>query len=486
MSGQKRYEQLLNERLHEIVLPDEDIAWQHMAKLLKEDDDDTIVVPPVNKGCILGIALIIFTLLLAGWYFLKAPSANLKKDKKNELIVDQSGVNGTVENSAPKVGDTVLNAKYKRVPHIDDTKKYTASGKQLFPVIEKNKNPLIFSDKMAKKTSDKIYKKSLRNSQTGNEKMAQKAGNILGKPNSFTRSRKGKVKSIVSGPQIGDSDNDKYPASKDLQAVVTKDSASKVVSKPPMDSLKNKTSTDSVKEKRKLTRLSQNDEDSINNKKKRLYSYAAGIAMQQGIPLNGESIVPFNYYGRKGSVTDYIPSIYIRLYRQKKWFIQQEFKYGVPQYTKEFIYKTKLLDSTAGGIKNATYTLKKTYYQQLPFSIHYYLKPGWSIGAGIVYERFFSAISREDIYEKLNTGSDSLVGSSVVKDIDKSIFVKNNFQWLVESQYQRKKVSLGMRYAADIKPYIQFTNSITGLVENRRNYSFNVFIRYEFWNSRTR
>ncbi len=185
-----------------------------------------------------------------------------------------------------------------------------------------------------------------------------------------------------------------------------------------------------------------------------------------------------------GAVTDYIPSICIRLYRQKKWFIQQEFKYGAPQYTKEFIYKTKLLDSTIGNIKNASYTLKKTYYQQLPFSIHYYLKPEWSIGAGIVYERFFSAISREDIYEKLNTGADSLVGSSMVKDADKFIFVKNNFQWLVESQYQRKKFSLGIRYAADINPYIQFTNSITSMTENKRNYSFNVFIRYELWNSK--
>lgn len=294
------------------------------------------------------------------------------------------------------------------------------------------------------------------------------------------------MKSAISAPLIEDSGNEKDPANKYLQAVVTKDSASKVVSKPPGDSLKNKDSTNSIEEKKKLTLLNQNNEDSINNEKKNWYSYAAGIAMQQGIPLNGESIVPFNYYGRKGAITDYIPSIYIRLYRQKKWFVQQEFKFGVPQYTKEFIYKKKLLDSTAGGIKNASYTLKKTYYQQLPFSIHYNLKPGWSIGGGIVYERFFSAISREDIYEKLNTGSDSLVGSSVVKDIDKSIFVKNNFQWLVESQYQRKKVSLGIRYAADIKPYIQFTNSITGMVENRRNYSFNVFIRYELWDSKRR
>ena len=105
--------------------------------------------------------------------------------------------------------------------------------------------------------------------------------------------------------------------------------------------------------------------------------------MQQGIPLNGESIVPFNYYGRKGSVTDYIPSVYVRLYRQKKWFIQQEFKYGVPQYTKEFIYKIKLIDTTSGNITRAVFSLKKTYYHQLPLGAHFFVKPYWSIGTGI-------------------------------------------------------------------------------------------------------
>jgi hypothetical protein len=211
------------------------------------------------------------------------------------------------------------------------------------------------------------------------------------------------------------------------------------------------------------------------------WSYSAGLSVYQQIPVNGESSIPFNYYGRKGAITDYIPSAYFRVHRGKLWFLHGELRYGAPQYIKEFIYKSVIKDTAIGGsVTRADYSLRKTYYHQLPISFHYLIRPGLSIGTGVVVNRFFGAISNENTVRRV-AGLDSLLSSQTVNDQNDTSFRKTNLQWSAEMQYQWKRGTLGLRYSRDLEPYILYRDFLNGPLLGKKAQSFNIFIRYQLW-----
>ena len=132
---------------------------------------------------------------------------------------------------------------------------------------------------------------------------------------------------------------------------------------------------------------------------KRRHIAIAGL--QQQIPFSGQKSVPYDYYGRKSSLSDYVPSIYLRLEKDKKWFVQTEFRYGAPQSIKDFSYSRQTkLDIANNNLTTTTYRLKKTYYHQLPLSFNYYILPNWSVGAGGIYNRFYGAVTEKEVNNK--------------------------------------------------------------------------------------
>ena len=120
--------------------------------------------------------------------------------------------------------------------------------------------------------------------------------------------------------------------------------------------------------------------------------------MHQQLPVDGQKLVPYNSLGRKGTLADYIPSLYFRMYKDKKWFLQSEFRYGAPQNTKEITYKQqKLVDTNSNTTFSTSTKVKKTYYHQLPLSFNYFVLPNLSVGAGFTWNRFSNAvIEKED------------------------------------------------------------------------------------------
>ncbi len=212
---------------------------------------------------------------------------------------------------------------------------------------------------------------------------------------------------------------------------------------------------------------------------------SAGIAGQQQVPLPGQSATPYNYLGRKGSIADYIPAFYLRLHVGDKWFLQTEFKYGAPQHTKEFVYNSKIIRDTLGVQTRASYRLKKTYYHQLPLGLHYQLKPGFSVGAGLVMNRFFGAISEQEIRQQVNPVSDTLVSKGIIRDRSDTLFRATHWQWFLETQYRYRRFSLGARYASGLQPYINYKNAL-GEPQQEKNHSLQLFLRFELWKSGNR
>ncbi len=176
------------------------------------------------------------------------------------------------------------------------------------------------------------------------------------------------------------------------------------------------------------------------------------------------------------------------MHKGNKWFIQAEFRYGAPQNTKDIIFKQQIRADSAGAqfTDDTSSHLKKTYYHQLPVTFNYFIRTNWSIGGGFIWNKFTSAVAEQKVnrHDNLNN-TDSLISKGSISSIKKadSNFVSSYFQYVLETQYQIKKLSLGIRYTFGLQPYLRFT--LPGAAEEKeKNQSFLLFIRYELWRSK--
>ncbi len=158
-------------------------------------------------------------------------------------------------------------------------------------------------------------------------------------------------------------------------------------------------SKDSVKNKT-AEQILKNNVPKTDSSKMKSVSFSAGIAVHQLVPVDGQKLTPYNSQGRKGSFADYIPALFFRMYKNNKWFLQSEFRYGAPQYTREITYQQKGVLDTSGTTNTITSAkLKKTFYHQLPVSFNYFVLPNWSMGGGFVWNKFKGAVSEQDVVQ---------------------------------------------------------------------------------------
>jgi hypothetical protein len=277
-----------------------------------------------------------------------------------------------------------------------------------------------------------------------------------------------KANTVISDPQI-------VKAIEEQKAGKVKDSIDNMISKakPGLDSLKKK-AADITVDNRKVK------SDPV--KQKSIY-FGAGLGIHQLLPVAGQKSNPYNSLGRKSSLAEYIPSAFVRMYKDKKWFIQSEFRYGAPQYTKEISFiQGKIIDTFGPSVTSSSSRLKKTFYHQLPVSFNYFVLPGFSIGAGATFNKFSSALVQQDVRRtNIITQRDSLISTGLIsqKKAD-SNFITSYMQALIETQYRWKRFSGGARYSFGLQPYLKFKLS-GGEQRKERNSSLQLFIRYELW-----
>lgn len=471
------YEQQLAGKLAEAPLPNIDGAWDAMRKMLDEEEDDK-VVPPVNRGCRgAGIAMLVLALLTGGlliWYMLThknqattAPPANTaaKQDsaivhsstqnvKGNNidttLISDkenlQVGIDGVTSKSS--VSTATQHSTQRMQANVIRHKGAVTNLRALTPVV----NTRIEQGVTAQKDSSDVI--------------------VNGLPSHITPNQLGQHTDTASNPS-----KDVIPAA--AQPGITQQpvkNTNKPVTNPTPTSDTSHTKTND----HKATEAS-------NDKDKKPFWLGAGLALQQLIPVDGQKATPYNASGRKGSLGDYIPSVYARVYHGKK-MLQVEFKYGAPQYAKEVAYDKKIIfhDSTTGTTISNVSRVKKTYYHQLPVSFHYSVLPNFTIGGGFVWNRFQSAVVQQETQSSAGASVDSLVSSKLVtlKRDSATAFAKSYFQFMAEAQYTWKRFSIGARYAWGFQPYLTISSSVNGQQQKERNASLNIFIRFELWQSK--
>jgi len=491
------YEEQLAGRLADVPLPGEDKGWDAMRKMLEEDDDNGIVAP-VNKGCrTLGASLLLIALLAGIIFIAYKTTTNKTNVPGNSAALKDSSLASTtsVQKSSPAgagVDSLALPVNISKAKSSD-----TNTVKQ-------------------KSTDRSIQKTASAGIQNGDSKIAvkQAINYRLSKSavagNSNAQTNKSAFNSITPGKEVTTPADNKPAESggrKKEQPVSGKDSTNTAIIPPAnlqtgtLTSNKIDTATTVSKSdtanKKSLAGNAKPRPGASDNKspKDNKVWFGAGLALQQLVPVDGQKAVPYNASGRKGSLGDYIPSAYFRVYQNKK-FLQVEFKYGAPQYTKDIAYEQKVTSHDSGSdvtVSNINH-VKKTYYHQLPVSIHYDVLPNLSVGAGFVWNKFQSAVVQQVTQTLVTQGpggppnpdSTTLVPGKILqlKGDSATQFSKSYFQFMFEAQYTWKRFSLGARYAFGLQPYLTFTSPTTGQTQKERNASLNIFLRYELWRSK--
>jgi hypothetical protein len=502
MSKRLPYEDRLKQDWTALPLPDENMAWLDMKRRLEEEDDKPFFIW-WRPGCAVW-GLVIVALLAVGWGIFRYHRTT---DKHGQAIVrqpatgDTSLVNrpgretqdvprndestGTSRRSADTTDD-----EFSRSDSTHSTSSDREAGLENSPVpsrdkIKKQTTLPSITDASAP-THTGIKKGSGRSAK---ENVPQITGRTTGTPKPVSK------KPVAAGIRKGEVSNPKPANTNEPAQALIPPVSKNDNSKPQLtDTSKNNLAKkDSVLKKNNLPRkdtvLKKNPiAETAKTKKRDTLYFSAGVGLQQLIPIGGQKLTPYSASGRKGSLMDYIPSVYVQLNKKDKWFVQAEFKYGAPQYSVENnkVYEERvdtLISNTL--VQNTSLKLQKTFYHQLPLTFNYFIARDWSVGAGVIWNKFTRAVSEEDVRNiNLITGSDSLKQRSIVsiKNDKTSTFAKSYFHAAFETQYRYRRFSFAARYAFGLQPFITFTLA-GSLPQKERNQTLQVLVRYELFKS---
>ena len=462
MSKHLPYEET-DQQFNDLPLPDEEASWQKMKAMLDEDgDDDTILPPPVFFRSCLGWGLL-FVGLIAAWLILR-PDKRWNEDPKARPVSSSNKTSDQKNNTAIPVNKPNHHSTKPNRSSQLPAKAATATVVQL----QKNKevkSALVITSKPIKNPSINPTKKNT-------------SFNVVSEKKNRARREKNKPafsEVLIPSEPIKDTAETIEQNSKNK----TTDTSSAVIN--PNQPLK----ADTAKQINPEPVNDSSTQKKIQLSKKKAF-LTAGIGEQQQIPIAGQTAVPYSHFGRKGSLSDYVPSLYLRWQKGKKWFVQGEFRYGAAQSVKEFSYNRKTkFDTTDQSITITTLRLKKTYYHQFPLSLNYYVRSNLSVGVGAMYSRFYGAITEKetDVYHTLTQTVTNFKQIIPVKHFSDSFLYKTQVHLLVQADYQWKKFSFGLRYTKDIQPYIKYTRP-DGTVDEEKNQSLQLMVRYRLWQSK--
>jgi hypothetical protein len=135
-------------------------------------------------------------------------------------------------------------------------------------------------------------------------------------------------------------------------------------------------------------------------------------------------------------------------------------------------------------LTTTTLRLKKTYYHQLPLTFNYYIKPGWSVGIGGMYSRFYGAVTEREVRNtNVQTQAETVTKQITrVQHFTDSFLYKTQVHLLLQTDYRWKRFSFGLRYTRDLQPFIRYTMP-DGKLSAEKGQSLQFIVRYRLWQS---
>lgn len=475
MSEKFPYDEGADHQFDDLPVPDQEQSWQKMQELLNKEDGNKRVPPPFYFRSCFGLG-VIAALLAVTAFFIFRPDKSLLDDgtDKTSSVQKQSTSIDRNINTAER-NNPAQSKPLRRADNSADNDPSVSSDQHTITKI--NQAETFNSKEVSAERTEPTQKKSNRNSNTKKPAPDNESNGISNeKESNQSLPPSTDVVSITSqGNKVIDEENNDVKISEANRQ--DKENEKVVDAADPVD-LKNR-----------KTRNKDSADNTIDTmQKKKLASglfWSAGIGIQQQIALAGQDPVPYDFYGRKNSISDYIPSVFLRLHKPDKWFIMGEFRYGAPQALSDFNYSRRTsFDTGSQVITTTSMRLLKTYYHQLPISFNYYVKPGWSVGAGAMYSRFSGAVTETETKNtNIQTQQETIVKRvSNIQGFKDSFLYKTQVHLMLQTDYQWKNFLVGLRYTKDVQPYIKYTNP-DGTIRSEKNFTLQAIIRWQFWSS---
>jgi hypothetical protein len=465
MSEEQKYKDWIAQQLQHLAVPDEEQAWQHMKEKLEQKEEEKRIVPPFLISCA-GWSLL-FLLLLSGGLYLLWPA--FKKAKQLP--------HATQKNSADTMQQT--NEPYKNAPVAPSTAITLKDGHGALKIKNKPATANPYTSQVTPQSNGNAAAK-YSTQRPVQLKKQQTHFAILEKP--FARKKNSTTKRNVIQSKAA-------PSVYQQNKINTLKAPVKYVTDTAWTFEKD--STHAVADTILKTKPADRDTpaahktDSKKPKKQKHYYVGAGLALFQQLPLAGQNMVPYNQYGRSGSLADYLPAPYFRLHKENSWFVQADFRYGAPQATKELAYHVAtIIDSGMQRTTNTTLRVKKTFYHQASFGFHYAVLSNWTVGAGGMYSRFYGAVSEQEIRSRNNQNGIETVSKTLlnVPARNDSTFTASQLNVLLQTEYSRKRWGAGLRYTQGLQPFIRYTQG--GRQNEERNHALQLYIRFRLWQSK--
>ena len=458
---------------NDLPVPDEEQSWQKMKALLDQDDDNKVPPPVFFRTCA-GWGLFAIALLAAIWFVVR-PDQLWSKRQIAQKQKEQAAGSKHKESLSPIEKENITNYNQQA------TEEKTKVSKQNL------KNKSTYHGHL--ETEMLTVKTHLHPKQAGNQNSVSKANTRLNGKRISSTAATGKMVNRTNDQKAVNTLQNLPASPTDL--TVSQNNPEMPAGVNPSDRLETTIAKDTLNNQRSKEDTSAKSQSPLDEKKrdgkKKLFFLTAGSGSQQQIPIGGQDAFPYNYYGRKGSLSDYIPSAYVRLHKGNKWFVQAEFRYGAPQSVKDFSYSRQTLyDTSTQSLTTTSLYLRKTYYHQIPLSFNYYVKPNWSVGAGGVYSRFYGAVTEEEVKSRNVFTQAEKISRKIVQipEYNDSFLYKTQLHFMIQTDYQWKRFSFGLRYKKDIQPYIKYTQP-DGKVNVKKNQSLEAIIRFKIIRTRT-
>jgi hypothetical protein len=261
--------------------------------------------------------------------------------------------------------------------------------------------------------------------------------------------------------------------------------------KKPTDSLKNKIS--SAKKTNKPTpgptTNKENKDDSTEDAK----GFVLALGLNQFFVVGNQDKTNYNSSGTTGNLSDYIPVPVGRFYFHKWFYVQAEAQFNTPQYTKTLLIGQGEKNSFNQSSIQSVF-VKKLFYFNIPLSVHYSPVKNLFIGAGLQFSLLTNGVGLvQDTHTFLGpppsvvNPSDTAFISASVQNIksDSSYRELKTSEWrfLVDVNYQWKRLTLGLRYNQAFSDFVNVRIS-TANITQAHNSSMQLYIRYMIWDKR--
>lgn len=464
MNKKLPYEEALEQQLRNLPLPDQDASWQKMQALLnKKDRRRPLAFFHTNRGkSILSLLLVLGFLVVM--HAIRHESATPDREKQHaaapgKMLRTGSATNHPAHPARPQLAEPVQ-------PPATSPKKHP-SLTHPDPLPSVAVRPFARKTPVGKNNQTRIGAKNLSAGGSGSTPMPR---SLFNKPSLMSAhpqtSRKSpeqagilKISAVIAALQNHSGGADLSPGS-----LPAKKGGLPLVGLHGGADGKNKTGLD---------------------KQHRSFFIQAGAGVQQQIPLGGQKRVAFNLNGRKNPLSDYIPSFFVRLEKERRWYVQAEFSYASPKLVKGFSYSRQTRTDSAFRTVTTNLLLKKVFYRELPLSFNYYLRPNWSAGLGATYSWFHGAITEKQTATRDPQTQAGAVDKQIVpiEHYTDSFLYRSHSYLLLQTNYQWQNLSLGLRFSGDMQPYIKYTLP-DGAVTDKRNWSLELLLRLGLWKSR--